>query len=89
MSWDREETLHRGWVGTSWWVRFGELVGCYLVRRLVRGLVGPLRARPPTTKISLLNDTRQRTNRAWWAGGYRSVGADWQVSGLLGASVGA
>ena len=30
--------------------------------------------------LSLLSDL------AWWAGGYRSVGIDWWVSGLLGAS---
>ena len=29
---------------------------------------------------------RQRTNLAWLAGGYRSVGFDWWVSGLVGAS---
>ena len=31
--------------------------------------------------LSLLSDARQRTNLAWWAGGYRSVGVDWWVSG--------
>ena len=30
--------------------------------------------------LSLLSDL------AWWAGGYRSVGVDWWVSGLLDAS---
>ena len=46
------------------------------------GVVLPLFLR----SLSLLRDARQRTNLAWWAGGYRSVSIDWWVSGLLGAS---
>ena len=36
--------------------------------------------------LSLLSDARQRTNLEWWVGWYRSVGVDWWVSELLGAS---
>ena len=60
-------------------------VGC--VGWCVGWLAPPLR--PTTTNISLLSDAHNRTNLAWWAGGYMSVGVDWWVCGLLGASVGA
>ena len=36
--------------------------------------------------LSLLSDACQRTNLTWWAVGYRSVGVDKWVNGLLGAS---
>ena len=59
---------------------YGWLVGKWVVTGCV---VSPLFLGP----LSQLSDARQRTNLAWGAGGYRSMGADWWVSGLLlGAS---
>ena len=48
---------------------YGLLVGEWIVTGCV---VIPL----SFGSLSLLRDARQRTNFAWWAGGYRSVGVD-------------
>ena len=64
------ETLNRGWVGMGEWAR---VVGDWVV---IGCVVLPLFL----GSLSLVGDL------AWWAGGSRSVGVDWWVSGLLGAS---
>ena len=54
------------------WVQVG---GCLLVGEWV--VFGCVVLPLFLGSLSLLGDARQRTNLAWWAGGYRSVGVDW------------
>ena len=74
-------SAQKPWIVAAWvWMGgYGLLVGEWVVSGCV---LLPLFL----GSLSLLSDARQRTNLEWWVGWYRSVGVDWWVSELLGAS---